>query len=96
MEKRKPMAASGPSSESAGDPARSSEPRASRPFRWLTLIAILGTAPLPFIGAETRFWLGMPLWFWWSAGFTVMLSSVTAWGLVVLWRGEEESGPGDE
>ncbi len=66
------------------------EPRANRLFRWLTLIAILGTAPLPFIGAETRFWLGLPLWLWWSAGFTVLLSAVTAWGLVFLWRGEAE------
>lgn len=65
------------------------EPRASRRFRWLALIAILGTVPLPFIGSATRFWLGLPLWLWWSAGFTVLLSAVTAWGLVVLWRDDD-------
>lgn len=65
------------------------EPRASRRFRWLTLAAIFGTVPLPFIGSTTRFWLGLPLWLWWSAGFTVLLSAVTAWGLVVLWRDDD-------
>lgn len=52
---------------------------------WLGLLA-LGTVPFPFIGSDTRFFLGFPLWLWWSASFTVALSVVTATTILRGWR----------
>ena len=55
-----------------------------RSRRWLGLLA-LATVPFPFLGSETRFWIGIPLWLWWSASFTVALAVATAWMILRGW-----------
>ncbi len=55
----------------------------------LGLVA-LGTAPLPFLGeGSPRLWLGLPLWLWWSGGFTVLLSALIAWGVLRYWSDDD-------
>jgi len=48
-------------------------------------LAALGTVPFLFVGRATRLWLGVPLWLWSSAGFTLLLSACIAWGVVRYW-----------
>ena len=53
----------------------------------LGLVALL-TAPFPFIGSEPSFFVGLPLWLWWSIGMTVLLAALTSWGFFRYWKGE--------
>ncbi len=67
------------------------EPRKHPRFLMLVACIALGTVPLPFVGARPSWFLGLPMWLVWSLGFTVALSAVTSWGLLRLWRDDEES-----
>ena len=61
------------------------EPRQHRGFLAGLYTTTVLTAPFPFIGRELRLVFGLPLWLWWSVGFTVLLSCLTAWGIMRLW-----------
>lgn len=65
------------------------EPRRHRRYMLTLGVITFATAPFPFIGRETVLVLGLPLWLWWSFGFTAALSGLTAWGLLRLWRDED-------
>ena len=75
------------------------EPRRHRWFMVLLFGAAAATAPIPFVGRETVWLGGLPLWLIWSLSFTVLMSSLTTWGLLRLWRDEEtrddEDAPDD-
>ncbi len=66
-----------------------SEVRTGRRRRW-ELPALLGcallTAPFPFAGRETSWLMGLPTWLWWSAGLTLLLSTLTAWATLRCWE----------
>ncbi len=62
------------------------EPRHHRRFMLILGLTALATSPFPFIGQETVWVWGLPLWLWWSAGFTAVFSGLTAWGMLRLWR----------
>ncbi|MEM7582232.1 MAG: hypothetical protein AAF560_02540 [Acidobacteriota bacterium] len=70
------------------------EPRRHRRYMLLVGAAILATAPFPFIGRETVMFWGLPLWLWWSFGFTATLSGLTAYGMLRLWRDDSDSASG--
>lgn len=67
------------------------EPRRHRRYMLLLAAVIVGSAPIPFIGSSPPQLLGIPLWLWWSAGFTVALSAVTAWGILRLWKDDGDA-----
>ncbi len=50
----------------------------------------LAAVPLPFIGPDPRIVAGLPLWLWWSLGWTTALSFLTAWGILRYWRGGDD------
>lgn len=62
------------------------EPRRHRGFYALLTIAAVLSAPFPFVLSSTRLLLGLPLWLWWSAACTTLLSALTAWGVTFYWR----------
>ncbi len=66
------------------------EPRRHRRFMLILVLVAVATAPFPFIGGETVLVAGLPLWLWWSLTFTAALSGLTAWGVLRLWRGDDE------
>ncbi|MCB1032503.1 MAG: DUF3311 domain-containing protein [Acidobacteria bacterium] len=66
------------------------EPRRHPRYLLLLGLVALATVPLPFIGSEPTILLGVPLWLWWSFGWTVALSLLTAWGLRRYWHDDEE------
>ena len=66
------------------------EPRKHPRFLMLMALAAIGTVPLPFVGAQPAWFLGLPLWLVWSLGFTVALSAITSWGLLRFWRDDED------
>lgn len=65
------------------------EPRNHPLFLLLLGLAALGTVPLGFVGRGSETWLGLPLWLWSSIGFTLALSSLTAWGILRYWEEDE-------
>jgi hypothetical protein len=65
-------------------------PRRHPRFLALLLALLVLTVPWPFIGRETTFGWGLPLWLWWSLGWTAALASATAWGILRLWTDDEE------
>ena len=62
------------------------EPRRHPGFLALLAVVVLGTVPLPFVGTAPRLILGIPIWLWWSGLFTVVLSCLTAMGILRYWR----------
>jgi hypothetical protein len=54
-------------------------PRPRRLEGILIALLAIATAPLPFLffGRDV-WWAGLPVWLWWSLGFTVALSLATA------------------
>lgn len=75
---------------SPDDRARSDRRGGPLPF----VLAVL-TAPIPFafVGRETWF-AGLPLWLWWSLGFTVALSWATFRALRAADWGEDDGPDG--
>lgn len=71
----------------------SEEPRRHRGFLALLALVALLTAPFPFAGAPLVLVWGLPLWLWWSLGMTALLSAVTVWGIVRLWRDDGDGYP---
>ncbi len=65
------------------------EPRNHSAFLLLVAVAAVGAVPFWFVGRETVFVLGLPLWLWSSLGFAVGLSVVTVWGILRLWKYDE-------
>ncbi len=50
----------------------------------------IAAVPLPFIGPEPTIVAGLPLWLWWSLGWTIVLSGLTAFGILRYWKDEED------
>jgi len=61
------------------------EPRKHPLFLGLLALAALGTIPIAFVGRQPTNFLGLPLWLWSSIGFTLLLSVLTAWGVMRYW-----------
>ena len=70
-----------------------SGPRRHPVYLALVALCAVGSAPLAFIGADNRFFLGLPLWLWSSIAFTLALSALTIWGIHRYWPEEEEEEP---
>ncbi len=66
------------------------EPRRHRRYMVCVGLVILATAPTPFIGRDTVLMMGLPLWLWWSFGFTAALSGLTAYGMLRFWRDDSD------
>jgi len=56
----------------------------------LVALCAIATAPIPFAGAQTRWWAGLPVWLWWSLGFTALLSGLTCYAILRLWRDDDD------
>ena len=65
------------------------EPRNHSVFLVLVAIAAVGAVPFWFVGRETVIVLGLPVWLWSSLGFAVLLSGVSVWGILRLWKDDE-------
>ncbi len=68
-------------------------PMSDQPIRhraFIATVAILtfATVPFAFAGRAVRMVAGIPLWLWWSMGWTVVLAAVVTWGIMRLWRDE--------
>lgn len=66
------------------------EPRRHRRYLLILGLAALATVPLPFVGTDTRFVWGLPLWLWWSFTATAVFAGVTAWGVLRLWQDDDD------
>lgn len=66
------------------------EPRKHPLYLALLALTALGTVPFVFLGRASRVTLGLPAWLWWSFGFTVALTVVTAWGILSYWGVDED------
>ena len=64
----------------------SDEPRKHPLFMLALALTSLATVPFLFIGPEPAFLLGLPAWLWWSGAWTVLLSCLTAWGILRYWK----------
>ena len=72
-------------------PERVVSPRNKRVIHRIALVLVaLATAPFAFIGSEPAAWLGLPIWLWSSIAFTVLLSILTAWGMLYAWPDEDD------
>ncbi len=65
------------------------EPRKHPLFLLLLALAAIGTVPIAFVGREPASWLGLPVWLWSSVGFTLLLSALTAWGVLRYWKDDD-------
>lgn len=65
------------------------EPRNHPRFLLVMGLVSVGAVPFWFVGRETVFLFGFPLWFWSSMAFTAALAGLTAWGILKLWKDEE-------
>lgn len=68
------------------------QPRRHPRFLILLGLVALATVPLPFVGGELRRVWGLPLWLWWSLGFTVAMAALTSWALLSLWSDDDTAG----
>ncbi len=66
------------------------EPRKHPLYLALLALTALGSVPFAFVGRTPRVVLGLPVWLWWSFGFTVALTVVTAWGILSFWRVDDD------
>ena len=74
------------------------EPRRHPGFLLLLFLVAFATVPLPFVGPDPAFLFGLPLWLWWSLGWTAALSALTVFGIRRYWRDDTEgpdSGAGE-
>ncbi len=62
------------------------EPRNHRWFLILVGIISLLAVPFVFIGREVVFFLGLPIWLWWSITFTLALGALNIWGILRYWK----------
>ena len=69
------------------------EPRRHPRYMLLLGLLVLGTVPFPFVGGETRLLWGLPTWLWWRFVLTAALAFSTSWGVLRLWRPEDDDGP---
>ena len=67
-------------------PSPPDEPRNHPLFLFLVALTSLAAVPFVFIGGPAVFVLGIPIWLWWSVGFTIALAAVTAWGILRFWK----------
>jgi len=67
-----------------------SEPRQHRWFIVSLAGLTLAAVPFWFVGRETVFVFGVPVWLWTSLGFTTALAALTAWGMLRLWDDEDD------
>jgi hypothetical protein len=67
------------------------EPRRHPLFLALLAVVSLGTVPVLFVGGEPALWLGLPTWLWSSMAFTLALSALTAYGILRLWRDDDDA-----
>ena len=65
------------------------QPRSHPKFLLLAVVASIGAVPFWFVGRDTVFLLGIPLWMWSSMAFTAGLSAVSVWGVLTLWKDED-------
>lgn len=65
------------------------EPRRHPIFMVLLGAAAVGTVPVWFVGSAPKDWLGLPIWLWSSAGFTLLLSGLIAWGILAYWHDDD-------
>lgn len=65
------------------------EPRNHVLFLILVAVATVGAVPFWFVGRDTVFVLGLPIWLWSSLTFAVVLSAVSVWGILRLWKDDE-------
>ena len=65
------------------------EPRKHRGFMLLLGAVCLATIPVLFVGPSPKLWLGLPVWLWWSLGWTAALSGLTAWGVLRYWKDDD-------
>lgn len=61
------------------------EPRKHPIFLGLLALVALGTVPIAFVGRPSTTFIGLPVWLWSSIGFTLLLSGLTAWGVMRYW-----------
>ena len=73
------------------EPAPKDEPRRHPLYFTLLALVALGTVPLPFLGRETVFLLGLPAWLWWSFGMTAAFAGLTSWGILRYWHTDDEA-----
>ena len=66
------------------------EPRHHIGYLVAVAMAALGTVPFLFVGREYRVVVGLPLWLWSSLLFTVLLSVLTAWGILRYWKDADD------
>jgi hypothetical protein len=67
------------------------EPRRHPGYLALLAIVSLGTVPVLFVGSESEGWLGLPAWLWSSMAFTLALSALTAFGILRLWKDDDDA-----
>jgi hypothetical protein len=66
------------------------EPRNHKGFMILLALVCVMTVPFLFVGVSASFWLGLPIWLWWSMGWTLVLSALTAWGILYYWNDDND------
>lgn len=66
------------------------EPRNHRGFMTILAVVCILTVPFPFVGRSASFWLGLPIWLWWSLTWTCVLAVLTAWGFFRFWRDDDD------
>lgn len=63
----------------------------ARHRRFLLLLGVFGvaSAPFPFAGRQLESFAGLPIWLWWSLGFTTALALLTCYGLLRYWKDDQ-------
>lgn len=69
---------------------RADEPRRHPVFMTCLAAVCLAAVPLPFIGPGPILVGGLPLWLWWSLGWTTILSGLTAFGILRYWKDPDD------
>ncbi|MEZ5332294.1 MAG: hypothetical protein R2991_09645 [Thermoanaerobaculia bacterium] len=69
----------------------SDEPRRHPLYLALLGLCALATSPYLFAGRAAGRVAGLPLWLWWSAGCTLALSALIAWGVHRYWRSDDDA-----
>ena len=65
------------------------EPRNHWLFLILIAVAAVGAVPFWFVGRDTVFVLGLPLWLWSSLGFAVAPPAVSVWGILAYRQADQ-------